>query len=81
MIEVILTKLMYVIGVWDPEKVDRDLLMWVVTHCMIHSIEDEATQVAGYSAIIDVRGVGNKHLKMLTIENVLLIVHSTQVRF
>ncbi|KAG8178733.1 hypothetical protein JTE90_025461 [Oedothorax gibbosus] len=66
------------VGLWDPEKVDRDLLMWTVTHCMIHSIEDEATQVAGYSAIIDVRGVGNRHLKMLTVENVLLIVHSTQ---
>ncbi|PRD33724.1 UNVERIFIED_CONTAM: Retinaldehyde-binding protein 1 [Trichonephila clavipes] len=66
------------IGVWDPEKVDRDLLMWVITHCMIHSIEDEATQVAGYSAIIDVRGVSNKHLKLLTIENILLIIHSTQ---
>ncbi|KAF8778039.1 hypothetical protein HNY73_014809 [Argiope bruennichi] len=22
-------------GMWDPEKVDRDLLMWVITHCMI----------------------------------------------
>ncbi|XP_055945703.1 retinaldehyde-binding protein 1-like [Argiope bruennichi] len=66
------------VGMWDPEKVDRDLLMWVITHCMIHSIEDEATQVAGYSAIIDVRGVTNKHLKLLTIENILLIIHSTQ---
>ncbi|GIX75787.1 retinaldehyde-binding protein 1 [Caerostris extrusa] len=66
------------VGMWDPEKVDRDLLMWVITHCMIHSIECEATQVAGYSAIVDVRGVTHKHLKLLTIENILLIIHSTQ---
>lgn len=67
-------------GLWDPEKVDRDLFMWVLTHCMIHSIEDPATQIAGYSALVDVRGVGNKHLKMLTIENIMLLIYSTQVR-
>lgn len=69
------------LGMWDPEKVDRDLFMWVITHCMIHSIEDPATQVAGYSAIVDVRGVGNKHLKMMTIENMILLIHSTQSCF
>lgn len=69
----------FFLGLWDPEKVDRDLFMWVITHCMIHSIEDPATQVAGYSAIVDVRGVGNKHLKMMTIENMMLLIYSTQV--
>lgn len=69
------------VGLWDPEKVDRDLFMWVLTHCMIHSIEDPATQVAGYTAIVDVRGVGNKHLKMLTIENIMLLIYSTQSCF
>ncbi|CAL1268609.1 unnamed protein product, partial [Larinioides sclopetarius] len=54
-------------------------MMWVITHCMIHSIEDEATQVAGYSTIIDIRGINSKHLKQLTIENILLIIHSTQL--
>ncbi|KFM67275.1 Retinaldehyde-binding protein 1, partial [Stegodyphus mimosarum] len=68
-------------GMWDPEKVDRDLLMWVVTHCMIHSIEDPATQVAGYTAVVDVRGVSNKHLKLLTFENIMLLIYSTQSCF
>ncbi|XP_015909534.1 clavesin-2-like [Parasteatoda tepidariorum] len=69
------------LGQWDPEKVDRDLLMWVATHCVIHSIEDPATQVAGYTGIIDVRGVSQKHLKMLTLENILLIIYSTMSCF
>lgn len=69
------------LGLWDTEKVDRDLFMWVLTHCMIHSIEDPATQVAGYSALVDVRGVGNKHLKMCTFENIMLLIYSTQSCF
>ncbi|XP_054718523.1 retinaldehyde-binding protein 1-like [Uloborus diversus] len=69
------------VGSWDTEKVSRDLFMWVLTHCMIHSIEDPATQVAGYTALVDVRGTGNKHLRMLTIENIMLLIYSTQSCF
>lgn len=69
------------VSLWNTEIDTFEDIFKVVSGILIYSLEYDATQIAGFRAIIDLRGLNWNHIKQLTPTNIIQSIRSTQFCF